>query len=87
MSEYPSHRIELLTEQNMAGAIPCLCDSFTREPMLQHVGADYPKVLENFAAVVEKSAFEGLSLVAIDNASDKVIGVMINKDFYRSAGQ
>ncbi len=81
MSEKQSFSIEILNEKHVEAASVCLCQCFTKEPMVKALGASFEEVLGSFTNVVKKSAKEGASLVAIEESTGAIAGVCINKDF------
>lgn len=75
-------RYEMLSELNLMGAVHCVSKVFTQsEPMSRHLGitADEFKIFAQ--AYYSELIDEELSLVAIDEDSDQVIGVRMSEDY------
>lgn len=75
-------RYEMLSELNLMGAVHCVSQVFTHsEPMSRHLGIT-PDEFKIFAqAYYSELIDEELSLVAIDEDSDQVIGVRMSEDY------
>lgn len=73
---------ELLGQQNLQGAIDCVSQVFTQsEPLAHHLGITYDEFTKFAGAYYPKIAEDGLSLVAKDEASGRIIGVRVSEDF------
>ena len=55
--------------------------SFSHEPMTETLHLTYEQVRAEFAKVVEEVGPQGYSSIAVDEATGKIVGCCINKDF------
>ena len=55
--------------------------SFSHEPMTETLHLTYEQVRAEFAKVVEEVGPMGYSSIAVDQATGKIVGACINKDF------
>lgn len=55
--------------------------SFTKEPMTEALDLTYEQVRADFAKVVEEIGPKGMSTVAVDTTSGRIVGCCLNKDF------
>ena len=70
-----------LDAETLEGAIDCVSASFTsNEPMSQHLGITLEEFKHFARAAYPPLAEEGLSFVARDQASKRVVGVRISED-------
>jgi len=75
-------RYEMLSEQNLFGAVRCVSHAFTsNEPMSRHLGITPEDFIVFASAYYRELIDEKLSLVAIDERSSQVIGVRISEDY------
>lgn len=81
MSKTSSIRIETLSAERVAEAAIVVAKAITREPMTKVLGLTDAQVHADLVNVVEKLASDNMSLVAIDEDSEQVIGVVVNKDY------
>ncbi len=75
-------RYEMLSERNLEGAVRCVSSVFTaEEPMSRHLGIT-AKDFSVFAQTYYRYLIpQQLSLVAVDEMSNQVIGVRISEDY------
>ena len=77
-------RYEMLSEANLFGAVRCVSESFTKnEPMSRHLGITQAEFANFAQACYSELIDEQLSLVAIDENTNQVIGVRISEDYCR----
>jgi hypothetical protein len=81
MSQTSSIRIESLSTNRVAEAAVVVAKAITREPMTKVLGLTDAQVYADLVNVVEKLAPDNMSLVAIDESSDEIVGVVVNKDY------
>ncbi|MBD2730142.1 hypothetical protein H6G96_28440 [Nostoc sp. FACHB-892] len=73
---------QILTEDNLKSAVECISNTFyLGEPMTKALGITL-KEFKHFTGILAKKAIiNKLSVVAIDNITRKVVGVLIAEDF------
>lgn len=82
MSQTPSSiAVKRLTPEHVAEAAIVVAKAITREPMTKVMGLSHEQVHADLVNVVDKLANENMSLIAVDQSSNRIVGVVINKDF------
>ncbi len=72
--------LEILGPQHVDGATACIASTFAAgEPMSQHLGITQDEFIQFARLFIEKTAREGLSVVAVDE--QQVIGATIAEDY------
>lgn len=81
-----NHKIVLnpLEPNDVVEASECLAKGFLREPMTESLKISYEEMLGFCQPVVSKASKLGLSVIAKDIETDKIVGLTINKDFLNS---
>lgn len=75
-------RYEMLSERNLLGAARCVSATFTRsEPMSHHLGLTFDDFLTFAHAYYRGLIGAGMSLVALDERTNEVIGVRMSEDY------
>lgn len=75
-------RYEMLSEHNLFGAVRCVSEAFTsNEPMSRHLGITVSDFATFAQAYYSELIDEGLSLVAVDEQQNRVIGVRMSEDY------
>ena len=73
--------LEVLGPQHINGATACIASTFAAgEPMSQHLGITQDEFIQFARLFIEKTAREGLSVVALDE-EQRVIGATIAEDY------
>ncbi len=73
--------LEILGPQHVDGATACIASTFAAgEPMSQHLGITHDEFTQFARLFIEKTAYEGLSVVAVDE-EQQVIGATIAEDY------
>ena len=73
---------ELLDKNNLDGAIDCVSKVFTTaEPLAHHLKISYEEFLVFARAYYPKVAADGLSFVARDRQSGRVVGIRVSEDY------
>lgn len=84
LSENDFFRFELLSKENLEGAVQCVSRAFTmNEPMSKQLGITVEEFLVFARLCYSEIINDGLSLVAIHRATERVVGVRISEDFCR----
>jgi len=79
----PSCRTELLSPVRIPKVADCLSRQFTAaEPMGVALGLSYEQFLPAAQAILEHACGEGLSVVAVDPDTDRIMGVVVAEDLH-----
>jgi hypothetical protein len=73
---------QVLTEENLKSAIECISNTFYfGEPMTKALNITLEEFKYFASIVLRKAVLDKLSVVALDNITGKVVGVLIAEDF------